>query len=582
MIYIVTAVTRPDNLPRIHRSIEASLQRSGLRVTWILVIDRPDVISPEIERSLKCEFFEVVKILYPGGSCPYGISQKNFGMDLVKDGFFHCLDDDNLVHPLFFSGLERAMKAQPSKRAFVITQQRWDSLQKLVASPDRMGYGQIDNTMFVVHSSLIGSRRYDVKDRGREDFLFFNYLWSLYREEFVFIPDPIVYYNYLRYFPSESPQEPIRMINLPPVPVKRVVDPAPVTYSSVAPLPKAPGVLKIALYSSKRDRCGIATYTYHLENALIAMGHDVQHWGSQRPYGEVFGEISAWKPDILHLQHETSIMPGSDELASYASQVRSSGARILITLHTENEATAVAGRKAVGDERMIVVHRPTSLIPKATVIPMPCPLIGTRATKSELREKFGFPKDAFVLSTVGFMIPWKNHPELIGALLPWLSGHPDVYLQVIASEHFSRDLVGYAELCRRQILSISSRLPGGRIRHIDQYPSDLELVERLTMSDLGYVWCPFDTGSSSAAAAQFTTAKCPLVATDSTHYGCLGTGIVRSAKKIGDFVELIGKTAESQELLSHLRANQWEMYHQRNYIETARRHLELYGDRNGA
>jgi len=38
----------------------------------------------------------------------------------------------------------------------------------------------------------------------------------------------------------------------------------------------------------------------------------------------------------------------------------------------------------------------------------------------------------------------------------------------------------------------------------------------------------------------------------------------------------IEKTAEDAELLGQLKANQWDMYRTRNYIETARKHLVLY------
>mgnify|MGYP001563448762 FL=1 len=117
----------------------------------------------------------------------------------------------------------------------------------------------------------------------------------------------------------------------------------------------------------------------------------------------------------------------------------------------------------------------------------------------------------------------------------------------------------------------------GRIQHVANYPSDAELVERLAASDLGYVWCPFDTGSSSAAAAQFITARCPLVATDSTHYAHLGAGVMRGSKKsMEGFVDLIMDVARGAETLEKLRAAQWDEYRKRNYIETARKHLALY------
>lgn len=571
MINIVTAVSRPENLTRIGRSISAALSRAKLKARWILVVDTPGVISPKISGTFKDYPFEVKTILHAGGSCQYGIAQKNLGMSSIEDGYYHCMDDDNIVHRDFFLGLERAMLANQKKRAFVFGQQRWDNIKSLTASPDRMEYGKIDNTMFVVHSSLIGTHRYDLSRSGREDFHFFRKLYDLHREEFVFISEALAYYNFIKHFPAETKEE---LAPLPEVEKK----PAPaVTYVIPAP-PKSQGTMKIALYSSKRERCGISTYTSHLEDALLTLGHDVRHWGSQPPYDATFNEIRSWKPDVFHIQHETSIMPPGGVLEKYASLMVREGTKVMVTLHTETDATIQVAREAtMFSPKSIILHRPTPSATDAVVIPMPCTRVGIMEGRGALRKKFGIPEGAFVLSTVGFMIPWKDHPRIVELLLPWIEGRPEIHLQVIASEHFNESMRGYAKDCRDRIARISSRLKPARIHHVDGYPSDFELIERLAASDLGYVWCPFDTGSSSAAAAQFTTARCPLVASDSSHYAFLGTGIVRGPMKdIESFVKLIQKVSEDRELLEILRKNQWAMYRERNYIATALKHLELY------
>lgn len=570
VIHLVTAVSRPENLSRIHKSITLSLSRSSLKAKWILVVDGAGVIQPDVEARLRDGPFEVEQLVHRDGKCSYGIDQKNAAMDSISDGYYHCIDDDNIVHRDFFHGLERAMAANPKKRAFVFGQQRWDNIKDLVASPDRMEYGKIDNTMFVVHKSLIGGLRYDLTRSGREDFHFFRKLYDLYREEFVFISETLAYYNYIKHFPSETKLE------TTPVETAKRIAPSPA--HQPAAVPKVPGVLKIALYSSNRERCGISTYTSQLEEAFTLLGHEVRHWGSQPPYEETFNEIRAWSPDVFHIQHETSIMPPEGVLEKHASLMSRSGTRVLVTLHTESEDAIRLARRATSSiSRRIVMHRPTPSATDAVVIPMPCTPSGVTLTSGWLRRRFGFPEDAFVVSTVGFMIPWKDHPRLVEALLPWVESRPSVHLQVIASEHFNESLRGYAQSCREQLSRLASGAARGRIHHIDGYPSDQELIERLIASNLGYVWCPFDTGSSSAAAAQFTTARCPLVATDSSHYAFLGTGIIRGPKgNLGEFARLIQKTAEDPELLRALRANQWAMYRERNYIETARKHLLLY------
>lgn len=573
MINLVTAVSRPHNLPRIQKSISRALSRSTLEARWILVVDGVGAISPAVEASLRDGPFEIQKVVYFGGSCPYGINQKNLGMDSIKEGYYHCIDDDNIVHPNFFSGLERAIRANPKKRAFVFGQQRWDNIKSLAASPDRMEYGKIDNTMFVTGVSLIGPHRYDLSRSGREDFHFFRKLYDLHKEEFVFISETLAYYNYITHFPAETAEE------LEPFEKTSAKVPA----SKAAPMParsfpRSPGVLKIALYSSKRERCGISTYTDHLENALATLGHDVRHWGSGEPYERTFEEIRAWRPNVFHFQHETSIMPPEATIEKYSNLMNRDGVKVMITLHTEDEGTLRVARKATaaGFGR-IIMHRPTTDASDVVFLPMPCTCFGTVPDRSAMRRKFDLPDDAFVISTVGFMIPWKDHPKIVSMMAPWMRKRKDIHLQVIASEHFSEGLRAYADTCRKQISSVAATFEEPRIHHIDGYPSDAELIERLSASDLGYVWCPFDTGSSSAAAAQFTTARCPLVASDSSHYAFLGNGIVRGSKgNLNSFVELIQKTSEDKSLLDGLRENQWGMYLERNYLTIALKHLELY------
>lgn len=332
--------------------------------------------------------------------------------------------------------------------------------------------------------------------------------------------------------------------------------------------------MKIAMYSSKRDRCGISTYTSHLADALTDLGHEVRYFSSQPPYEPRFQEILAWKPDVFHFQHETSIMPGGGEIARFSAMLRQIGTKVFITLHTESLENVNIGRSA----GPIIIHRPSQHAPDAHVLPMPCTNAPSLPERGSARRHFGFPDSAFVISTVGFMIPWKDHPKVLEMLIPWVKSRPDVHIQLIASAHFNEDLQSYAHLCRQQIAQLAAGAAiSDRIHHVDGYPSDQELVNRLSMSDLGYVWCPFDTGSASAAGAQFISAKCPLVATDSSHYATLGDGAVRARKEsVGEFVALIQRTADNRELLGQLKTRQAEIYSARNYTETARKHLTIY------
>jgi hypothetical protein len=201
-IHLVTAVSRPQNLPRIYNSIRHSLEKTDLTAEWILVGDRWKDLESVPEIGTKFYRLNITKTVDNfSGPSPYGIRQKNLGMGMIKQGYFHCLDDDNIVHPNFFSGIEPDVKA--GTQAICFNQKRWDMLGTLQADPRLMDYGQIDNTMFVVDIGLIGAKRYSLEDAGKEDWLFFSQLHAEHPKQFVFLKKTIAYYNYIHQFPIE-------------------------------------------------------------------------------------------------------------------------------------------------------------------------------------------------------------------------------------------------------------------------------------------------------------------------------------------------------------------------------------------
>src|SRR3990167_1589076 len=150
-INLVTAVSRPENLSRLAQSIRTSMSKSKLSVNWIIVVDDVTTPSPGIEAKIRDGQFSLEKLVHTGGRCQYGVDQKNAALDRIKNGWYHCIDDDNIMHPEFFVGVERAISANPEKKAFAFGQKRWDVIKDLIASPNRMEYGKIDNSMFLTH-----------------------------------------------------------------------------------------------------------------------------------------------------------------------------------------------------------------------------------------------------------------------------------------------------------------------------------------------------------------------------------------------------------------------------------------------
>jgi hypothetical protein len=200
-ITVVTAVSRPFNLPRLHRSLEESLA-GGVDVTWMLVStprvpDEPIAALRRLATRLRIE-----SAVYTGRATLNGINQKNMALDLIKDGFYYCLDDDNIIHPRLFSRIASAIDRHPEKQVFAFNQQRWDEVGDLKASPDAIMPQKVDNAMFVVGRDAIGLLRYSIKYAGAEDGVFFQSLFLRSPGSFVFLDETLCFYNYLRHFPQ--------------------------------------------------------------------------------------------------------------------------------------------------------------------------------------------------------------------------------------------------------------------------------------------------------------------------------------------------------------------------------------------
>ena len=333
------------------------------------------------------------------------------------------------------------------------------------------------------------------------------------------------------------------------------------------------GELRVAFYSSARERCGIATYTERLRAVLppdVVSGHFA---ADDADPGAPFRDAARWGADVVHVQHEFSFIP-DDALLRAVDRLRRGGTPVAATFHTWNmRAAAVLAPQFDA----VFTHRAASGLSGAEVLPMPCPIYAGVAPGS--RARFSVPDDALVVTTVGFMAPHKKTVEVAELLMPWVLSDPRVHLQLIASQHWNPHLVSFAAQCRAQVAGLAVR-SGGRIVHVE-YPSDAELLERIAVSDLGYVYCGEDTASSSAAGTEFVAARCPVVTTDSTHYDDLRDLAVRAGRSVEEFAAAIIDTARDPVLLRARAEKMASDYARRNYATFALHHAGVYRSLRG-
>jgi hypothetical protein len=140
ILHVLTAVTRPENLPEIAESLmEANSRVRGIDLTWHRLYD--------LNRE------------YVGGQ-----TLKNRMLDTIRGKYdwVVILDDDTLMHPQFFRKISWVILSAPlvpiELRAVVVSQKRVDG-SILQAAPENAVVGMIDAGQAALRRDLIGDYR---------------------------------------------------------------------------------------------------------------------------------------------------------------------------------------------------------------------------------------------------------------------------------------------------------------------------------------------------------------------------------------------------------------------------------------
>ncbi len=134
-LHILTAVTRPHNLPEIGESImEAKDRAPDVDLTWHRLFDR--------DRE------------YVGGQV-----LKNRMLNNISDGWVCILDDDTIMHHQFLRKVSRHADAwRKAMNAIVVSQRRTTNVV-LKAAPENLKVGLVDAGQVVIRRNVIGNTR---------------------------------------------------------------------------------------------------------------------------------------------------------------------------------------------------------------------------------------------------------------------------------------------------------------------------------------------------------------------------------------------------------------------------------------
>lgn len=103
-----------------------------------------------------------------------GAFKMNEMVDLIPaEDWVWVLDDDNEVHPDFFTELAWHFDLYTAKQAFVFSQNRWDVLGPVLeAKPENMKVGGVDTAQVVFQKKLRGDLKLDVSSRVCDGILY--------------------------------------------------------------------------------------------------------------------------------------------------------------------------------------------------------------------------------------------------------------------------------------------------------------------------------------------------------------------------------------------------------------------------
>lgn len=180
VINVITAVSRPHNLFRIEKNITESLAQFTVR--WYCMYDSRFSIINGVNA--------IQKVVSPGGDSS-GAPQKNAALDMINEGLCCFLDDDNLFH----EKLGLILSKQRNFDFYIFSQIRPKKI--LEANPHNMKCNSIDVGQIFFHRHAVGSVKFKHKCYT-SDWEWIKQFWASNPDKFLFINEPVTYYNALR------------------------------------------------------------------------------------------------------------------------------------------------------------------------------------------------------------------------------------------------------------------------------------------------------------------------------------------------------------------------------------------------
>lgn len=186
-LHVVTRATRLSNLKDLHKSF------NGNDLNWHVVIDTSVVKS--IDTDLLQWLSTVANVIFKPGD-GWGLSNLNDILRSLPSGYVFNLDDDNIMHPDYYTQIKSSVEQFPDKKVFCYGQQLGlytDTVRN--ASPESTVVGGIDLAQYTVHTDVYKEMSYGSGYTADGEFI--EAYHKAHPDQFVFIKEFLCYYNFL-------------------------------------------------------------------------------------------------------------------------------------------------------------------------------------------------------------------------------------------------------------------------------------------------------------------------------------------------------------------------------------------------
>lgn len=196
---IVTPLTRPENLSAIHRSIFSQCH-PDFKINWFIYVDstvRGNIMLPQEAKVFFTQVSGIAGHVHRNTYLVFLDYLRRLKGDNEINGWNMFLDDDNILHPDFFSTLSNMSTIITEYSGLIFDQCFKNGETRLNADPDNVRVGNVDTAQYIFRGNIVGSLLFD-ETRYDADGVFIEELYRRHREKFLIVNQPLCYYNYLR------------------------------------------------------------------------------------------------------------------------------------------------------------------------------------------------------------------------------------------------------------------------------------------------------------------------------------------------------------------------------------------------